>query len=696
MHVSVSLLNQLLAPPTLTADEAESLLTHSGFPIESRTALPSGDERLDVEVTSNRGDMLCASGCAREIAARSGRTLKMPDTAAPAAAGNTTPSLENQVPQECPLFTLRIIRGVKVGPSPAWLVQALESVGQRSINNVVDATNFVALELGNPSHVFDLNKLAGHKLIIRRAHAGELLTTLDGKPRKLSADEVVVADAERAQSLAGVMGGQDSEVTAATTDVAVEVATWDPVAVRRAARRHQIRTEASHRFERVVRPETLAAASDRLCALIIELAGGTIDGAMATAGQPLPAPRIVSVRPARAASIIGYPVTAAQITQVLTPLGFACSSGADGGVACTVPAWRNDISREIDLIEEVARMQGLEAIPTHDAMQIRVRPPQGTQRAMRELGSILTGLGYYEALTFSFTSPARAKPFLSAGLSTVAVDDDRRKHEPTLRPSALTGLLTCRAANQDAGIANTRLFETSAVFAQRAEGKENKSIETRMLALLADCPIDGSSIERRQAGIRTLRGTIEAVVRALLGPDARVTITPESKLPAAFDPAASGTVHVSLSGQNAGQSTRIGHMGLLSASVQGEYGLANPAAIGEIELVPLIANFPPLTKVRTLPTFPAIERDVSAIVDETVTWGKLSEVIQGSRVALLEDVDFVYTYRGKQIGKGKKSVTARLRFRDPARTLRHEEVDPQMASVTDLLKTSLKAEIRTT
>lgn len=692
MHVSVSLLNRLLTPPTLTADEAESLLTHSGFPIESRTALPGGDEMLDVEVTSNRGDMLCASGCAREIAARSGRTLKMPVTTLPTATDDPAPSLENLVPNECPHFTLRIIKGVKIGPSPVWLVQALESVGQRSINNVVDATNFVALEMGNPSHVFDLNKLAGHKLIVRRANAGESLTTLDGKPRKLSADEVVVADATKAQSLAGVMGGQESEVTAATTDVAVEVATWDPVAVRRAARHHQIRTEASHRFERVVRPETLALASDRLCALIIDLAGGRIDGPIATAGQPLPAPRVVSVRPARAASIIGYPVTAAQITTLLTPLGFSCAPAADGSVSCTVPAWRNDITREIDLIEEVARMQGLDAIPTHDAMHIRVRPPQGTQRAMRELGSILTGLGYYEALTFSFTSPARAKPFLSAGLSTVAVDDDRRKHEPTLRPSALTGLLSCRRANQDAGVLSARLFETSAVFAQRVEGKNTASVETRMLALLADCPIDGSSIERKQAGIRTIRGSIEAVVRALLGPDAIISIKSVTNLPGGYDASASGEVHVT----SGGTTHRIGQMGLLSQAVQNEYGLANPVAIAEVELQGLIANFPPLTKVRTLPTFPAIERDVSAIVDETVTWGKLSEVIEGSRVALLEDVNFVYTYRGKQIGKGKKSVTARLRFRDPSRTLRHEEVDPQMASVTDLLKNTLKAEIRST
>jgi phenylalanyl-tRNA synthetase beta chain len=694
MHVSVSLLNRLLTPPTLTAVEAESLLTHSGFPIESRTALPGGDEVLDVEVTSNRGDMLCAAGCAREIAARSGRALKLPSLTAPAHSGSTPPALTTQVPHDCPLFTLRIIRGVKVGPSPAWLVQALEGVGQRSINNVVDATNFVALELGNPSHVFDLNKLAGKQLIVRRALAGEMLTTLDGKARKLAADEVVVADGIKAQSLAGVMGGQESEVTASTTDLAVEVATWDPVAVRRAARRHQIRTEASHRFERVVRAETLEAASHRLCGLIIELAGGSLQGPMASAGEAIPAARVVHIRPARAASIIGYAVDANQIVTLLTPLGFSCEVQGDGRVACTVPAWRNDISREIDLIEEVARMGGLDAIPTHEAMQIRVRPPQGSQRAMRELGSILTGLGYYEALTFSFTSPAKAKPFLAAGLSTVSVDDDRRKHEPTLRPSALTGLLACRVSNQDAGISSARLFETSAVFAQRGSGKETTNVETRKLALLADCPLEGSAIERKQAGIRTLRGTIEAVVRALLGPEAVVSVTAATTLPAGFDPMASGTVQVRMGVGS--DSIQIGHMGLLSAAVQSEYGLSNPAAIGEIELLPLISNFPLLTKVRTLPTFPAIERDVSAIVDETITWNKLAEVIHGSGVALLEDVNFVYTYRGKQIGKGKKSVTARLRFRDPARTLRHEEVDPQMTSVTELLKASVKAEIRTT
>ncbi len=245
MHTSVRWLNRLLAPATLTPEEAESVLMDVGFPIETREALPDGDTHLDVEITSNRGDCLSHVGLAREVAARTGRSLVLPAATLPAGAGSVNDHLkvDNRAPEVCPLFTARVIRGVKIGPSPAWLVGALEAVGQRSINNVVDATNYVNFEYGQPSHAFDLNKLDGRSLVIRFAREGEKLTTLDGKARVLKADELVVADATRAQSLAGVIGGQDAEVTPATTDIVLEAAAFDPATVSRAMRRHGLPSE---------------------------------------------------------------------------------------------------------------------------------------------------------------------------------------------------------------------------------------------------------------------------------------------------------------------------------------------------------------------------------------------------------------------------------------------------------------------
>ena len=242
MHVSVAWLNRLLDRP-VTPDEAEHVLTHVGFPIETRESVGSGDAMLDVEVTSNRGDVLSHLGCAREIAAATGRKVVMPRVELPgggATSGGEPVSkalrLENLTPEVCPRFTARVIRGVRVGPSPAWMVEALESVGQRSINNIVDVTNYVNFEYGQPSHVFDLKKLAGGALVVRFASEGEKLRTLDGKARTLKATDLVVADAQRAQSLAGVIGGADSEVGDSTTDVVLEAATWDPVTIRTAAR----------------------------------------------------------------------------------------------------------------------------------------------------------------------------------------------------------------------------------------------------------------------------------------------------------------------------------------------------------------------------------------------------------------------------------------------------------------------------
>lgn len=724
MHISTRWLNTYVQPGDLSPAQIEHALIDAGFEIESSLPLPSGDTRLDVAITSNRGDALSIAGLAREVAAKTGRAFRMPPPAGRdgreprAAATNVSEAitLENRVHDACPLFTLRVIRGVKVGPSPAWLMEALESVGQRSINNVVDVTNFINFELGNPCHVFDLRRLepapgsSVPALIVRTAHEGEKLLTLDGKARVLSSGDIVVADGRRAQGLAGIMGGGESEVSPATVDVALEVATWDPVRVRATARRLQIRTDASHRYERVVDARTLDHAARRALALLVEVAGGEpLTGALSAGRAPEPA-TVVTLRPSRVARVLGVDVPRSVILSILARLEIGIetsSAGADDPVRCTIPVFRPDLTREIDLIEEIARQHGLDKIAIADRLPVRVARPQSRVRARREIGSVLAGLGFFEAVTFSFTSPARGDLFREAGLESVSVDDERRGGEPTLRPSVLTGLLASRRANQDAQVhppGGVRLFETASVFAQR----QQTSVERRVLGLLIDVPTaakdpSGVTLAEKQMGFRHLRGAIESLVRALGGTSAAraLRFNPASAQARAYDPNAFAHVTLEAAARDAADPNAavqiLGVAGLLSAEATTEFGLHIPLAAAELSLDALVGLFPPRAGVTPLPSFPSVERDLSPIVSENVSWEQISAVVDRVRAsaARIESCAFLGTYRGKQIGEGRKSVTLRVTFRDPDKTLRHEEVDPEIGAIAERLRTDVQAEFRT-
>lgn len=695
MNSSLKWLNQCLQTP-VTLEDADRLLTQAGFPLEGLDHLDSGDVCLDVEITSNRGDCISHVGLAREIAACSGGALKPWPMEHPARSGNVADAftLDNREPGVCPKFTAQVIKGVKVGPSPAWLVELLESVGQRSINNIVDVTNFMTMHFGQPAHVFDLAKLAGNSLVVRFASEGEMLTTLDGKPRKLVATDLVVADAERAQSLAGVIGGFDSQVADATVDVVLEAACWDPVTIRTASRRLNVRTDASHRFERGVDARTIDDPARFGAAMIAELAGGQIMGGendgLVSQGAPEKPAIIVDLRPSRCHLIIGIDDSIETITQFLTPLEIGVEKAADDLVRCTIPAFRLDLVREIELVEEVARIGGFDRIELSEKLPIAVTHPQQSERWLNEIASVLTGLGFYETVTFSFVSPKRAEAFLDEGLATVSVDDDRRKAEPTLRPSVLPSLLACRKANQDARVAvagGVRLFETAAAFAQ---GTDGKSRERATLALLIDVPGvqpgKKAKSEHVQEGVRLMRGSIESITRSLAGPDAQLSLTPSSPSRDCWEQGV--FADVALAGET------IGEVGLISAATASAYDLDVPVVCAELDLAPLLAIQPSRARVRTLDAFPGIDRDLSVVVDETVAWDAVREVVEKTAVERLAGVNFVGVYRGKQIDSGKKSMTLRLSFRDPGRTLVHEEVDGPTDAVVAALTSAVGAQLR--
>ncbi|MFG0273950.1 MAG: phenylalanine--tRNA ligase subunit beta [Phycisphaerales bacterium] len=688
MLISVRWLSEYLDGGAPSVEALEDALTRAGFPVEGREDLPSGDTVLDVEVTSNRGDCLCHGGLAREAAAALGVGLKVPNApfdpmTGPAGAGETAAdacTIENTVPDECPRFTARIIRGVTVGPSPEWLRTRLEAIGVKSINNLVDLSNYLLFELGQPNHLFDLDALAGNRLTIRYAKQGEKVVGLDDKEHALRPEDVCIADGERVVSIAGVIGGRATAVSAKTTNILLEAATWTPSSVRRTSRRLKIVTDAGKRYERLVDQRQIDAAAARLAHLVTEVAGGAVLPGVVVTPDALPARATVRMRCQRCRDILGIPLESTRMAECLGALDIEArlDMGADA-LDCTIPANRPDLVREIDLIEEVARTNGLDELPILPTIAVEVKPTQQDRIALRELAGALTGAGFYETVTFSFVTHDEAAAYMPRGLKTVAVDEERRKGAPALRPSAIPSLLRCRKANQDAGVerpGGLRFFETAAVFAQDEKGK---SVEHRNVALLADAP-------DAQEGVRAMRAAVEAAVRALGGLHATVTVEASpAHCPAFRDDA---FARLSVNGVGAG------YMGLVAQQQLDAHDVRTAQVACEVNLDALLGLYPPRATVTPLPAFPAIERDLSVVVDESVSWAQIAAVVETVDPALLTGVAFVGAYRGKQVGAGKKSLTLRLRFLDPTRTLRHEEVDPQVEQVVGALTSELQASLR--
>jgi phenylalanyl-tRNA synthetase beta chain len=708
MDISLRWLNQYLTPGDVTAEQVDHILTQAGMPIEEHKPIiggpNDGDVILDVEVTSNRGDCLGHVGCAREIAAAryadKPRTLTLPELQAQSEQSFGEPiesqlTLDNQVPDRCPLFTARLIRNVKVGPSPTWLKNALESLGQRSINNVVDVTNYITLELGNPCHVFDYDKLEGGTLVVRPARKGEKVNTLYAGTHELSESDLVVADAQGPQSLAGVIGGSDSQVDENTTTVVFEMATWDTVSVRNTGRKLQIRTDAAFRFERGIDPRTIEYASQRAAELICEVSGGQLASGVLSDGAPLPQDRVIGLRPQRCNDILGIDTDPSEIAELLNALSFPTMLDPSDTLRCTIPAHRShDVTREIDLIEEVARARSLGVIPVQETLPVRAKEPQRDERAMSAVSQVLTGMGFFETITFSFTSPEKGELFKRSGTDLVSVDDDRRKAEPTLRPSVLLGLLGCRHANQSARTSTPggiRLYEVAQTFAQAQD--TTKTDEYRSIAIIMDVEFAGKKPkhEDTQRAVRTMRGTIDAIIGASFGSLTKINITPGAPAHRGFD----GNTHATISIQLNNESIELGSFGLISAEALKAHDLDHPIVGAELRLKPILDAYPPMSRAELLPQFPGIDRDLSLIVDESVRWDQIRTTADNLELDRCIGHELVGIFRGKQLGDGKKSVTVRLHFRDDDRTLRHEEVDPQIDSFANAAKNSLGAEIRT-
>jgi phenylalanyl-tRNA synthetase beta chain len=532
----------------------------------------------------------------------------------------------------------------------------LEAIGLRPINNVVDVTNYVMFEMGQPLHAFDFDKLDGRRIIVRTARQGETLINIDGHERKLTGDMLVIADASRPVALAGVMGGRASEVTDSTVNILLESARFDPLSVRTTSRRLALKSDSSYRFERGIDPTLPPRASLRAAQLILETAGGELLAGFVEAGEKLPEPKKLSMRLDRAKKLLGIEISADQARESLTRLGLMPTI-RDRSVEVVVPSWRADINIEADLIEEVARIVGYDKIPVRDQIQIRVTPPEPRQKTIELIRSAAIGAGYFEAITVTFVSDLLADDFVASGTRLPRTDPMVRKSDARLRPSLLPGLLEAIRRNEASGVACARLFEMGSTFTLDAK---SQIVETRRLALTG-----GEDLRQLRGAVELLLGRLDA------NRDVRVIPVEQPGF------AAGACGRIEWGGHP------IGFLGKIARNICDKIDLRHIPVAAELELEPLLAGAQHVPQLRALPRFPAIRRDLSLVVDEAVRFDTLRALVDEVKPANLEDVEYVGAYRGKPLEKGTKSQTMSLVFRSPTETLTSESVDASVKKVID-------------
>ena len=666
MKISLEWLTEFLPGPTIPEQAAEAL-TNAGLPVETIESHRE-DKVLDVEVTSNRADCLSHRGVARELCALLNRPFtdtppKLTESAAPAS---TAAKVRIDAAALCSHYTARVIRGVKIGASPAWLVRRLEAVGQRPVNNVVDVTNYVMFELGHPLHAFDLDRITGGQIIVRTAAAGESLVSIDGHDRKLTPEMLVIADAKRPVALSGVMGGRDSEVTDGTVNLLLESARFDPLSIRKTARQLALKSESSYRFERGIDPLLTVYAGLRAAQLIVEIAGGEALAGFVEAGADGHAEKTLVLRQTKLRSVLGVDLDAAEVTDALTRLHFAPTKVPEGW-AVTVPSYRLDVNIEIDLVEEVARLIGYDRIPVRDEISIRLTPPEPALRTIDEIRNSVAASGYSEAVTFSFVSDSLATDFKPpAAVSLPRADSSVRRTDAHLRPSLLPALIEAVARNEAAGTPGARLFEIGSVF--WIEAAQN-FVEHRHIGLVG-------------GGLRDLRGAIESLL-SRLEPSWNFTVVPSPQ------PGLSSSGNIEWNGK------AIGSIGLVNKAIASKLSLRETPAAAELEIAPLLAGARHVPQLRPLPRFPAVRRDLSLVIPEKTRYAQVEQSIQKLDLSHLEEIEFVTTYRGKPLEKGSKSVTITLVFRRPDGTLTGEEIETAMQRVIAATGESLGSTVRT-
>lgn len=639
---------------------------------------------IELEITPNRPDCLSMVGVAREMGVLSGEALQLPEVEL--AAGE--PSALQVAVEEgalCPRYTVRVIGGVKVGPSPDWMAARLEAVGIRPINNVVDITNYVMLETGHPLHAFDARSLAGDTMSVRRARSGEMLVTLDGTERKLAEDMLVIADGEKATALAGVMGGANSEIKDDTVAVVLEAACFEAAAIRSTAKRLGLHTDSSYRFQRGVCAESVAAASDRAAALMLALAGATSCSALVDAYAEPWAAVEVAVEWERIARRIGAPISVEEMRSILGSLEMEIRED-DGARAVVVPPpFRMDVMREIDVVEEVARIYGMDRIPERSPVaQLVEGTSDGRTRAVGALRDRLQGLGVSEILNYTLVSDGLLDRFDAENRgSREALPHPISEDQSVLRTSLVPQLVESMGRNQARQIEEVCFYELGRVFNRGADAlvQEERISIGLMGPVGRDRLAKRAPVEPEEAFV-WLKGLVEQLL-------AEQGLRAVGFVAADVAPFEAGQALQVLNGD-----VRVGWMGLVRSEVREAYRLGGPVAVAELSLEALLAEAERIDPAEEIPVYPSMGRDLALVVDAGVTHEAVMEWVAKAKPKDLERVELFDVYTGKGMEKGKKSLAYHFVYRSSKQTLTDKKVNKAHQQVMELLCRELSATIR--
>ena len=654
-------------------------LTAVGIAVESI----SGEGKntvFEMEIGTNRPDAMNHYGVAREASVIYNLPLRALDSKLPAAPGNSDFAIEIADQTGCARYTARVVRDVKIKPSPDAMAKRLLLVDQRPINNAADATNYTLWEMGHPTHVFDLDLLEGGKILVRRAFSGETLKTLDGVERKLTPEDLVIADAVKPVALAGVMGGFDTMITAKTKNILIESAWFDPSTVRRTSRRHGLHTDASHRFERGADFEATTKACDRVAVLLLESAGGKLDGGAidVVARQVDLAP--VALHLSEVHRILGEKLETNEIFRILQQLGFELmpERGGDPDFTVHIPSWRLDVEREIDLVEEIARLHGYDkfanTLPAYAGAVVEVPDAEKDLK----LRSSLLALGYDEAVSLTFISHEDAETFSSAPVVELA--NPQSEEASVMRSSLVPGMLNMLAYNLNRGADRVRLFEAGSIF----EATDSGTAEPKRICMGATSPPSAKNAEgwgTQDGGFFDLKGDVENLLQAFQ----HQTLT--------YDAQTSDYYHSGRSARALMDGALVAQFGQLHPDVAARRKLRQSVFVAELYVDRLYQQGLRVVRYQPLPRYPAVERDFSFVFDDAATFEQIQRAVIALGLAELRSFIPVEIFRGGNVPAGRYSLLLRARFQSAERTLREEEVAQWSAQIIKALE-SLGGKLR--
>jgi phenylalanyl-tRNA synthetase beta chain len=682
MKISVAWLRELIEIHESPVELREPL-SRLGLVVESLTR--NGDDSvLEIEVTSNRPDCLSHLGIARELSAFYHRPLKKP-----AAAANLRLSreeipytIEIEEPGLCPRYTGLVMDGIRVAPSPAWMQRRLEAAGMRPLNNIVDITNYVLLELGHPLHAFDFLRLRGGKIVVARAQPGQKLITLDGLERELDHEMLMINDAQGPVAIGGVMGGFDSEITDQTRTVLLECAYFQPASIRRTAKKLGLSTEASYRFERGADWDDTISALTRTSQLIQELAGGRVAGSLQDVYPKKLKPARLMLRRTRAEALLGVKLKDSFIASSLKRLGFEPAARSSGVWRVTCPTYRADMELEADLIEEVARFYGYDDIPATfpDAKTSGLPSPVSpVENAAR---GILLGLGYSESVNLSFASESEHGEFGGEPGGRVAIKNPLTEETQFLRATLASGLVRAAKRNFNHDQRDVRIFEIGKVYRLDLNGRPS---ERDALGILGTGDFAGRNWHHQgdTYDFFHLKGVIAALLRGMRSLPWEMVPAPEARW---LNPANAAALII--------ERGRIGFAGSLHPALEEEYKLKQPVFLAEIDFEQLSRSVFTATQYQPLPRYPAVQRDLSVIIPRDIPYRDLRLGILNLQIAELRSVDLIDVYEGEKIPAGKLSLTLRLVFQDCEKTLTVDRVQSFSDNVLNFLRTNYGAELR--